>query len=140
MTMALPSLPGGTASKVADLYEAAWTVDRLLDLLAGEITELHLEPPGEDGLGVEFYTVLPPARASTTRSSAKRRRLRAPGPPNSSPTPPRPPAGAFLATSSATSTGTIKPRQCSSVRTARETCGNSPSDPKPRRASKSSAT
>ena len=57
--MALPSLPGGTASKVADLYEAAWTVDRLLDLLAGEITELHLEPPGEDGLGVEFYTVLP---------------------------------------------------------------------------------
>ncbi len=57
--MALPSLPGGTASKVADLYEAAWTVDRLLDLLAGEITALHLEPPGEDGLGVEFYTVLP---------------------------------------------------------------------------------
>ena len=56
--MALPSLPGGTASKIADLYEAAWTVDRLLDLLAGEITELHLEPPGEDGLGVEFYTVL----------------------------------------------------------------------------------
>ena len=44
MTKALPSLPGGTASKVADLYEAAWTVDRLLDLLAGEITELHLEP------------------------------------------------------------------------------------------------
>ena len=59
MTMALPSLPGGTGSKVADLYEAAWTVDRLLDLLADEITELHLEPPGEDGLGVEFYTVLP---------------------------------------------------------------------------------
>ncbi len=57
--MALPSLPGGTASKVADLYEAAWTVDRLLDLLADEITELHLEPAGEDGLGVEFYTVLP---------------------------------------------------------------------------------
>ena len=57
--MALPSLPGGTASKVADLYEAVWTVDRLLDLLAGDITEIHLEPQGPDGLGVEFYTVLP---------------------------------------------------------------------------------
>ena len=57
--MALPSLPGGTAAKVADLYEAAWTVDRLLDLLAGEITEIYLEPQGGDGLGVEFYTVLP---------------------------------------------------------------------------------
>ena len=57
--MALPSHPGGTASKVGDLYEAAWTVDRLLDLLAGEITEIHLEPQGTDGLGVEFYTVLP---------------------------------------------------------------------------------
>ena len=56
--MALPSLPGGTASKVADRYEAAWTVDSLLDLLAGDIDELYLEPQGEDGLGVEFYTVL----------------------------------------------------------------------------------
>ena len=57
--MALPSLPGGTAAKVADLYEAAWTVDRLLDLLAGETTEIHLEPQGGDGRGVEFYAVLP---------------------------------------------------------------------------------
>ena len=57
--MALPSLPGGAASKIADLYEAVWTVDSLLDLLAGDIIELHLEPQGEDGLGVEFYRVLP---------------------------------------------------------------------------------
>lgn len=57
--MALPSFPGGPASKVADLYEAAWTVDRLLDLLAGDITKIHLEPQGPDSLGVEFYTVLP---------------------------------------------------------------------------------
>lgn len=56
---ALPSLPGGTASKVADLYEAAWTVHSLLDLLDGKIHELHLEPQSEDGLGVEFYRVLP---------------------------------------------------------------------------------
>ena len=51
-------LLGGTASKVADLYEAAWTVDRLLALLAGSVNELHLEPRGEDRLGIESYTVL----------------------------------------------------------------------------------
>ena len=56
---ALPSFLGGTAAKVADLYEAAWTVNSLLDLLAGRIRELHLEPQGADGLGVEFYRVLP---------------------------------------------------------------------------------
>ncbi len=56
--MPLPSLPGGTAAKVADLYEVAWTVDSLLDLLAGKVRELHLEPQSEDGLGVEFYRVL----------------------------------------------------------------------------------
>ena len=55
--MALPSLSGGTASKVADLYEAAWTANSLLDLLAGDFDELHLEPQSEDGLGVEFYQV-----------------------------------------------------------------------------------
>ena len=53
--MALPSLPGGTASKVADLYEAAWTVNSVLDLLTNDIDELHLESQGEDGLGVEFW-------------------------------------------------------------------------------------
>ena len=56
---ALPSFLGGTAAKVADLYEAAWTVNSLLDLLAGRIREMHLEPRGADGLGVEFYRVLP---------------------------------------------------------------------------------
>lgn len=56
---ALPSLPGGSASKVADLYELTWTVASLLDLLDGTIQELHLEPRTEDGLGVEFYCVLP---------------------------------------------------------------------------------
>ena len=56
--VALPSLPGGAAAKVADLYEAAWTADTVLDLLTGEITELHLEEQTEDGLGVEFCRVL----------------------------------------------------------------------------------
>ena len=56
--MALPSNPGGSAAKVADLYEAAWTVDSLLDLIAGKVTEIRLEPQGVDGLGVEFYRLL----------------------------------------------------------------------------------
>ncbi len=52
--MPSPSLPGGTAAKVADRYEVAWTVNSLLDLIAGEIDELHLEQQSKDGLGVEF--------------------------------------------------------------------------------------
>ena len=55
--MALASFSGGTASKIADLYEAVWTANALLDLLAGDSHELHLEPQSEDGLGVEFYQV-----------------------------------------------------------------------------------
>ena len=57
--MALPSLPGGAASKIADLYEATWTVGSVLDVLEGTIDALHLEPQGEEGQGVEFYRVLP---------------------------------------------------------------------------------
>ena len=57
--MALPSLSGGSAAKVGDLYEQAWTVDSLLDVIAGKVTEIRLEPRGDDGLGVEFYRVLP---------------------------------------------------------------------------------
>ena len=57
--MALPSLLGGAASKVADMYEATWTVGTVLDLLEGTIDTLHLEPQSDDGRGVEFYRVLP---------------------------------------------------------------------------------
>ena len=56
---ALPSFAGGTAAKVADDYEKTWTVSSLLDLLAGRVREIHLEPQSPDGLGVEFYGVLP---------------------------------------------------------------------------------
>lgn len=54
---ALPSLPGGPAAKVADLYERAWTVQTMLDLLSGEVVEVRLEEPGTAGLGVEFSRV-----------------------------------------------------------------------------------
>ena len=53
-----PSFRGGAASKTADLYERAWTVQSLLDLLSGEVTQLRLEEQGPDGLGVEFSRVL----------------------------------------------------------------------------------
>ena len=55
---AFPSLPGGAASKTADLYERAWTVQSLLDLLSGEVTQIRLEEQRPDGLGVEFSRVL----------------------------------------------------------------------------------
>ena len=55
---AFPSFRGGSAAKNADLYERAWTVRSLLDLLSGEVVELRLEEQGADGLGVEFSRVL----------------------------------------------------------------------------------
>ncbi len=54
---ALPSLAGGPAAKVGDLYERAWTARTLLDLLSGEVVEVRLEERGPDGLGVEFCRV-----------------------------------------------------------------------------------
>ena len=56
--MPSPSLPGGTAAKVSNQYEVAWTVDSLLDLIGGEVDALHLEQQSEEGLGVEFCRVL----------------------------------------------------------------------------------
>lgn len=55
---AFPGLRGGAASKTADLYERAWTVQSLLDLISGEVTQLRLEEQGPDGLGVEFSRTL----------------------------------------------------------------------------------
>ncbi len=57
--MSLASFPGGSAAKVADLYEAAWTADSLLDLISGRVVEIRFEPQGPDGQGVEFYRSLP---------------------------------------------------------------------------------
>ncbi len=56
--MATPSYPGGSADKAGNQYEADWTVHSVLDLIAGDVEEIHFEPLGPDGLGVEFYRVL----------------------------------------------------------------------------------
>ena len=41
-------LPGGAANKLGNRYEAFWTVRQLLRVLAGDATQIRLEPPGVD--------------------------------------------------------------------------------------------
>lgn len=50
----MTSLPGGASDKAGNSYEALWTSLRVRDLLSGEASRIRLEPPGADGLGVEF--------------------------------------------------------------------------------------
>lgn len=46
--------PGGEADKIGNRYEGAWTVARVLDVLAGRGESVRVEPIGELGSGVEF--------------------------------------------------------------------------------------
>lgn len=46
--------PGGEADKIGNRYEGAWTVARMLDVLAGRGESVRVEPLGELGSGVEF--------------------------------------------------------------------------------------
>jgi hypothetical protein len=36
------------------MYEQLWTASRVADLLHGEASRIRLEPPGDDGVGIEF--------------------------------------------------------------------------------------
>ena len=45
---------GGEADKIGNRYEGAWTVARLLEVLAGQVEWVRLEPLGDLGRGVEF--------------------------------------------------------------------------------------
>ena len=47
-------LPGGASAKAGLSYELLWTVRCLIRLMKGEFDSIHLEPPGEEGEGVEF--------------------------------------------------------------------------------------
>ena len=47
-------LPGGPSAKAGDRYELLWTVHCMLRVLAGEVESIRLEPPGEEGEGIEF--------------------------------------------------------------------------------------
>lgn len=50
----MTGLAGGAADKLGNNYEHWWLTGRVADLLDGVATRLRLEPPGEDGIGIEF--------------------------------------------------------------------------------------
>jgi hypothetical protein len=50
----MTALAGGAADKTGNRYEHLWTALRVADLLQGEASRLRLEPPGDDGVGIEF--------------------------------------------------------------------------------------
>lgn len=51
-------LAGGVWDKLGNRYESLWTVEALIRVLADELVEVVVEPHGEEGQGVEFYTVV----------------------------------------------------------------------------------
>jgi hypothetical protein len=50
----MSALAGGGADKLGNRYEHWWVARRIADLLDGMATRLRLEPPGDDGVGVEL--------------------------------------------------------------------------------------
>lgn len=46
---------GGASDKLGNSYEAYWTVKCMAQVLAGQAQAIRLEPPGEEGEGVEFW-------------------------------------------------------------------------------------
>lgn len=51
----MSGLPGGSADKLGNRYEAWWTIYRIADLLTGHASRMRLEPPGRAGRGIEFW-------------------------------------------------------------------------------------
>ena len=47
-------LAGGAADKYGGRYEGLWTISRMADVMAERAESIYLEPPGEEGEGVEF--------------------------------------------------------------------------------------
>ena len=52
-------LPGGAAAKFGDRYEGRWTLTALADILDERAQLIRLEPPGNEGEGVEFSLTVP---------------------------------------------------------------------------------
>jgi len=48
-------LPGGATDKFGNRYEGRWTVFCMLDVMDEKADSIRLEPPGEEGEGVEFW-------------------------------------------------------------------------------------
>jgi hypothetical protein len=50
-------LPGGAIDKLGNSYELNWTACCLAEVLADLADEIRLEPPGEEGEGIEFWLI-----------------------------------------------------------------------------------
>lgn len=48
-------LPGGAADKFGNRYEGRWTVTCMIEVMDERADSIRLEPPGEEGEGVEFW-------------------------------------------------------------------------------------
>lgn len=48
-------LTGGATDKLGGRYETLWTVFSMLDVMEDHADSIRLEPPGEEGEGVEFW-------------------------------------------------------------------------------------
>ncbi|MCC0175893.1 ATP-binding protein [Waterburya agarophytonicola K14] len=48
-------LSGGATDKFGNRYEGLWTVDCIIDVIDEKASSIRLEPPGEEGEGVEFW-------------------------------------------------------------------------------------
>jgi hypothetical protein len=48
-------LSGGAADKYGGRYEGLWTISCMANVMAEHADSMRLEPPGEEGKGVEFW-------------------------------------------------------------------------------------
>lgn len=48
-------LPGGLSDKYGNRFEGKWTARCLTELLSEEVSAIRLEPPGDEGVGCEFW-------------------------------------------------------------------------------------
>lgn len=51
----MTALPGGAADKLGNQFETWWTLNRLESLLRGNASRMRIEPPGDEGEGIEFW-------------------------------------------------------------------------------------
>ena len=52
-------LPGGPSDKAGNRYELIWTVRCMIHVLRGDTDSIYLEPPGDEGEGIEFSVNIP---------------------------------------------------------------------------------
>lgn len=48
-------LPGGPADKFGNRYEGLWTVNSMIEIIAGRALSICIEPLGSEGEGIEFW-------------------------------------------------------------------------------------